>query len=115
MVRIDDLVRSAERQPVGRDEDRHAARLEHPRDFGEDPLGSGTCSSDWTDSTEAKLPAGTAGPHVGDDRLAVLAVQRAGVEVDADRLARREQVVAVADAAAEVEHPPGPSSGSASA
>ena len=44
-------------------------------------------------------------PHVRDDRLALLAGERGRVDVDADGLARREQVEAVADAAAEVEHP----------
>ena len=66
--------------------------------------GSGTCSSDWTDSTDAK-PAvrERQRPHVRHDRLAVLAGERLRVEIDADRLARREQVEAVADAAAEVQ------------
>ena len=39
-------------------------------------------------------------------RLALLPGERPGVEVDADRLPRREQLEAVADPAAEVEHPP---------
>ena len=42
-------------------------------------------------------------PHVRHDGLAVLAGERLRVEIDADRLARREQVEAVADAAAEVQ------------
>ena len=67
--------------------------------------GSGTCSSDCTESTEAKLAVGERQrAHVGDDRLALLPRERVRVDVDADGLARREQVEAVADAAAEVEH-----------
>ena len=45
--------------------------------------------------------------HVGDDRLALLPAQRPGVDVDADRLPPAEQVVAVADPAAEIEDEPG--------
>ena len=67
--------------------------------------GSGTCSSDCTESTDAKLPSANGSARMSaTDRLAVLPGERCRVEVDADGLARREQVEAVADAAAEVQH-----------
>ena len=53
--------------------------------------------------------------HVGDDRLAVLASEGRRIDVDAHRLARREQMVAVSDPAAKVEQPPRPEKGSESA
>ena len=45
-------------------------------------------------------------PHVGDHRFAILAVEDVRVAVEPDRVARREQVVAVPDPAAEIEHAP---------
>ena len=78
--------------------------------------GSGTCSSDWTESTEGKRPS----PN-GSARMSATTVSRswpsraAGVDVDAHRLPGRQQVEAVADPAAEVEHPPAAEKGSASA
>ena len=80
--------------------------LEHPRDLGEDALGVGHVLERLDREHRGELAVGERQvAHVGDDRLAILAFERARLDVDADRLARREQVVAVADAAAEVEHP----------
>ena len=107
VVGVDDLVGPAEGQPVRGDEDRRRPSGSSTRQTSaRTRSGSGTCSSDWTESTDGER-AVVEGQlaHVGDDGLAVLAVQGPGVEVDADRLARREQVIAVADAAAEIEHP----------
>ena len=89
----------------GRDEDRDAARLEDPRGLGDDALGIGHVLDRVHREHRGELAVGERQrPHVGHDRLALLAGQRARVDVDADGLARRQQVVAVADAAAEVEH-----------
>ena len=78
---------------------------QHPRDLGDDALGIGHVLERLDREHRGELAVGERQlAHVGDDRLALLAGERAGVDVDADGLARREQVVAVADAAAEVEH-----------
>ena len=94
-----------ERQPVRRHEHRDAARLEHPGDLGEHALGI----RDVLERLHGQHRREAAvrerqRAHVRHHRLAVLAGERLRVEIDADRLARREQVEAVADAAAEVQH-----------
>ena len=68
--------------------------------------GSATCSSDCTASTESKLPSANGSARMSAAMgLALLSHERGGIDVDTDGLARRERLVAVADAAAEVQHP----------
>ena len=65
--------------------------------------GSGTCSIDWTESTRVVVIVRKRQlPHVRDVGLALLTGERLWVDVHADRLPRREQVIAVSDPAAEI-------------
>ena len=84
------------------------AWLQHPRRLGDHPLGVGYVLDAWLgdDRAEAGVLEGQL-PHVGDHRLPLLALQAPRVDVDPDGLPRGEPVVAVTDAAAQVENPPG--------
>ena len=114
VIGIDDLVRAAEREPVRGDEDRDPAGLQDPRGLGDDPLGIGHVFERLHREHRGELAiAERQLAHVGDDRLALLAGQRRRIDVDPDGLARRQQVIAVTDAAAEVEDAPGAEEGRA--
>ena len=82
------------------------ARLEHARRLGEHPLGV----RHVLDRVHGEHRGEARRPANGSARMSATCVSRSwpasalGVDVHADGLARREQVVAVADAAAEVEH-----------
>ena len=106
VVGVDDLVRPAERQAVGGPEDDAAAGTRHAGG-----LGDGICRvRDVLEAVrrehgvEAAVEEGQP-PHVGADNRAVLPAQRGVLDVDADRRARRKQIVAVAHSAPEVERP----------
>jgi hypothetical protein len=94
-------------QPVRRDEHRRATRLEHVHDLGKHALGVRDVLDRLHREHRRKRGLGQwERTHVGDVRLALLAGERLGAAVDADRLAGRERVEGVPDAAAQVEHAP---------
>ena len=108
VVGVDDLVGPAERQPVRGDEHGHPAGLQDARHLGQHALGIGHVLDRL--HREHGREAGIRErqlAHVGGHRLALLALQHRGIQVHADRLARREQPVAVPHPAAEVEHTAG--------
>jgi hypothetical protein len=108
VVGIDDLVGASQREAVRRDEHRGALRAEDPCHLAHDPLGipdvlEGLHREDGGEVARLERDL----PHVGLDGGAVLAAQGVGGDVQADGLAGRQQVVAVPDAAPEVEDPSG--------
>ena len=107
VVRVDDLVRAAESEPVGGDEDRLPAGLEHARGLGQHLLGIRHVLERLHREHRCELTVAEGQvAHVRDDRRRSWPANAAAIYVDADGLARREQVVAVTDAAAEVEDAP---------
>ena len=91
MVGVDDLIRPAEGEAVGCDEDRDAIGLEHSGHFGDDAFGVGDMLDRLhrKDRGKARRPEGQLS-HVSDDRLAILPGQCTRVDIDANSLARRQ-------------------------
>ena len=78
-----------------------------PADLNKDALGIGHVLDrlDGEHAVEVVVSEGQVA-HVGDVRLALLSGERLGIDVHADGLPRREQVVTVSDATPEVQDPP---------
>ena len=108
MVGVDDLLGSPQREPVGRHEDGRAIGLQHARRLGDSSLGIGDVLDrlDRDHGGEARVVEWQR-PHVRHDRVPLLALEGLRVDVDSHRLPRGQPVVAVADAAAEIENPSG--------
>jgi hypothetical protein len=105
VVGVDDLVGAGEGQPVGRDDRRDAAGLEHARDLGHGALRVGHVLDrlDRDHRGEARVRERQRA-HVGHHGLAVLAREGGGVDVHRHGLARRQQRGRMARAGADVEH-----------
>ena len=108
VVGVDDLVGEPQREAVGSDEHRRAVRVQDAGGLRDRSLGVGhVLERLHRDDRGELVVAERQVAHVGDDRGAILAGERGGIDVHSDGLAGRQQVVAVTDATAQVEHVPG--------
>ena len=107
VVGVDDLVREAECQTVGRHECRHAILFEHASGFANRPFGVGDVLQGLhrNDRCEGSIVERQVA-HVRHDRLPALTRERLGVDVDPDGFTRCQHVIAVADAATEIQNLP---------
>jgi hypothetical protein len=105
VIRVDHLVGRTEGEPVRGYEDRDPGRLEDPPGLPEGAPGVGHVLDrlDREHPGEARRLKRQR-PHVADPSLALLADEGTRVDVEADRLTRSQQLVAVADTAAEIEN-----------
>jgi hypothetical protein len=105
VIRVDDLVGAPEREAVRRHEHGDSTGFQHSGGLGERAVGVRHVLDRLHRQHRVEAARGEGQvAHVGHDGLAVLAAERPRIQIDADGLARREQVVGVPHAAAEIEH-----------